>query len=193
MRLRRWPLLVVAVGIQLSLGWLPAPARWLLVLVCCALAAAWLYVNVGAFGTNVGLALLFGGILANTIVIAANQGMPVDVHALVLSGRAAHTDLANGYLFKHTRMNAHTSLAWLGDRLPLPVLKEVLSFGDLLMLGGLATIAYRATRPHPLRLRTRLGPPRTVTRGSAVLALDMEHPIVCNGSGVQTDLGHLRT
>ena len=158
LRFRRWPLLVAAVAAQLSLGWLPTATRWELVLICCALVLAWTVENFGVLGTKVGLALLLAGILANTIVIAANRGMPVDVHALVMSGRSAHTNLANGFLFKHTTMTSHTSLTWLGERIPIPLLEEVVSFGDLLMLGGLATIFYRATRPRTRRPRRQEAP-----------------------------------
>jgi len=158
LRLRRWPLLVAAVAAQLSLGWLPTATRWVLVLICCGLVLAWTVENFGVLGTKLGLALLLAGILANAIVIAANRGMPVDVHALVISGRSAHTNLANGFLFKHTTMTPHTSLSWLADRIPIPLLEEVVSFGDLLMLGGLATIFYRATRPRPRRMRSQAAP-----------------------------------
>lgn len=192
LHLRWWPLLVIAVGIQLSLGWLPTPARWFLVLVCCALALTWTYANVETFGTRSGLALLLGGILANTAVIAANRGMPVDVHALVLSGRSAHTDLASGYLFKHTQMNAHTSLSWLGDRLPIPVLEEVLSFGDVLMLGGLATIAYRSTRPRPLFRFVQRGSPSAARERSVVPAARLDGCSRHGEAGARAELWHLQ-
>ncbi len=150
-QLRWWSLLIVAIGIQLSLGWLPTPTRWALVLLCCGFVLAWISANFRVLGTRFGLGLLFGGILANTIVIAANKGMPVDIHALVISGRAASTNVAHGFLFKHTTMTSHTTLSWLADRLPIPVIKEVMSFGDVLMLIGLGAIVCRITQPRPLR------------------------------------------
>ncbi len=151
LQLRWWSLLVVAIGIQLSLGWLPTATRWTLVLLCCGLVLTWTHANFRVLGTKLGLTLLLGGIFANTVVIAANKGMPVDMHALVISGRSAATNVARGFLFKHTTMTSHTSLSWLADRLPVPVLREVMSFGDVLMLIGLGIIVYRLTQPRPIR------------------------------------------
>ena len=191
LRLRRWPLLVAAVAIQLSLGWLPTATRWILVLICCGLVLAWTLENFGVLGTKVGLALLLAGILANTVVIAANRGMPVDVHALVISGRSAHTNLANGFLFKHATMTPHTSLSWLADRIPIPLLEEVVSFGDLLMLGGLAIIFYRATLP-PLR---RSGRQTTSPTGFGVERLESPRLLVetWHDNKIRSDLRRLQT
>jgi Family of unknown function (DUF5317) len=192
-RLRWWSLLVAAIGIQLSLGWLPTATRWALVLVCCGLVVAWTYVNFGALGTKFGLAFLLAGILANTIVIAANKGMPVDIHALVISGRSASTNVARGFLFKHTTMTSHTSLSWLADRLPIPVLAQVMSFGDVLMLIGLGAIVYRLTQPRPLRVPTSavalIGAQR---HEPSVQVLGLDGPISRDGVKVVRDLGPLQ-
>ena len=148
LRLRAWPLLLVAVSVQLGLGWAPAPLRWALVLLCCASVTAWLLANLAQHsGMRVALALMLVGILANTVVIGANRGMPVASQALVASGRSARTDLAHGYLYKHVAMTPRSQLTWLGDRLPIPVIEEVLSPGDIAMLIGLAGIAFAATKP----------------------------------------------
>jgi len=192
-QLRWWSLLVAAIGIQLSLGWLPVAARWTLVLLCCGLVLAWTYANFGALGTKFGLAFLLAGILANTIVIAANKGMPVDVHALVISGRAASTNVAHGFLFKHTTMTSHTSLSWLADRLPIPVLKEVMSFGDVLMLIGLGTIVYKITQPRPLRASTSAAALIAVERHQpSVQARRLDGPNSRDGAEVIRDLGPLQ-
>ena len=147
LRLRAWPLLVAAVAIQLGLGWAPTPLRWALVVACCAAVVGWLLANLAQVGMRAPLALLLIGILANVVVIGANQGMPVSTSALVAAGRSAQTDVAHGYLYKHTAMTPATSLAFLGDRVPVPGIEEVLSAGDLVMLVGLAGIAFAATRP----------------------------------------------
>jgi hypothetical protein len=162
LRLRAWPLLVVAVGIQVVLGWAPTPLRWALVLACCAAVAGWLVANLAKAGMRAALAVLLVGIVANVVVIGANRGMPVSTAALVAAGRSVHTDLAHGFLYKHTAMTPATSLPWLGDRLPIPGIEEVLSFGDVLMLSGLAGISYAATRP---RRSLRTYRPTVLTAG----------------------------
>lgn len=156
LRLRGWALLLLAVAVQLGLGWAPSPLRWALVMVCCVSVAGWLVANLAHPGMRVALGLVLLGILANTVVIGANEGMPVSARALVVSGRSAQTDVAAGYLYKHTAMTARTELAWLGDGLPIPIIEEVLSPGDVLMLVGIAGVAYAATRPRRLDRHRRL-------------------------------------
>jgi hypothetical protein len=55
-------------------------------------------------------------------------------------------DVASGHLYKHTAMATHTALALLGDVVPLRFVRTVLSPGDLLMLLGIATLSWAATR-----------------------------------------------
>ena len=76
--------------------------------------------------------LLGIGVCLNLAVVVANGGMPVDSAALAGVGRPA-LDVTRGFLGKHVAMTADTRLAWLGDRIPVPVQHNVISIGDVLM------------------------------------------------------------
>ena len=76
--------------------------------------------------------LLGIGVGLNVAVVAANGGMPVDSWALARVGRR-HTDVTRGFLYKHVPMTDETRLSWLGDRIPVPIQRNVISVGDVLM------------------------------------------------------------
>lgn len=156
-RLRAWPILIAAVGVQLGLGAAPAPARGALVVQCCALSIAWAITNARhSPHLRVGLWVIAAGILLNAVVIAANGGMPVDLNALPLAGLGG-ADVADGFLFKHVPMNAQTSLRFLGDVIPIAVkpFRSVISVGDVFMLAGIALTSAQATVPTRRTLAVR--------------------------------------
>ncbi|MEO5901989.1 MAG: DUF5317 domain-containing protein [Ilumatobacteraceae bacterium] len=76
--------------------------------------------------------LLAIGACLNVAVIAANGGMPVDSGALARVGRRG-TDVTDGFFAKHVAMTGGTRLSWLGDRIPVPIQRNVISVGDVLM------------------------------------------------------------
>ena len=76
--------------------------------------------------------LLAIGVALNVAVVAANGGMPVDQSALARVGRR-HADVTRGFLYKHVPMTDDTRLSWLGDRIPVPIQRNVISVGDVLM------------------------------------------------------------
>jgi hypothetical protein len=76
--------------------------------------------------------LLGLGVGLNVAVISLNGGMPVDSAALARVGRG-DTDVTRGFLYKHVAMTGTTSLSWLGDRIPVPIQRNVISVGDVLM------------------------------------------------------------
>jgi hypothetical protein len=76
--------------------------------------------------------LLRAGVGMNVLVVATNGGMPVDSRALAAVGRAG-TDVTEGFLYKHVPMTGETRLAWLADRIPVPIQRNVISAGDVLM------------------------------------------------------------
>jgi hypothetical protein len=76
--------------------------------------------------------LLAIGVGLNVAVVAANGGMPVDSGALARVGRR-DVDVTRGFLYKHVPMTGDTRLSWLGDRIPVPVQRNVISVGDVLM------------------------------------------------------------
>ncbi len=76
--------------------------------------------------------LLAIGAGLNVVVMAANGGMPVDSGALASVGRR-DVDVTRGFLYKHVPMTSDTRLSWLGDRIPVPIQRNVISLGDVLM------------------------------------------------------------
>jgi hypothetical protein len=76
--------------------------------------------------------LLAIGAGLNVIVVAANGGMPVDPGALARVGRR-DVDVTRGFLYKHVPLTSDTRLSWLGDRIPVPIQRNVISVGDVLM------------------------------------------------------------
>lgn len=84
------------------------------------------------------------GLAANALVMAANAGMPVSRASLAAAGFSPGMDVARDDLYKHTAMTVHTHLAFLGDAVPVRLLHTVVSAGDIVMLVGLALMAFDA-------------------------------------------------
>jgi len=145
-RLAWLPLLWAALVLQIT------PALWLelsdtaavgVVLASNLLLVVFLVLNRGLPG----IGLMATGLLLNVVVIGANRAMPVSATAVELAGVASSPTQAS---FEHELMSPSTVLPWLGDIIPLPRLGEVLSLGDLLLVGGIAVLVYRrmlADRP----------------------------------------------
>jgi hypothetical protein len=126
-------LILGAAGLQLLGGRAPEGARPAVVAVSLALACAWLLCQ----RRHAASVLLAVGAAANTAVIAANGGMPVDSSALASVGRA-NLDVSNGFLYKHIPLDIGTRLAFLADRIPIPLERNVISIGDAVMAAGIA-------------------------------------------------------
>lgn len=110
-----------------------------LLLTSMGLIAVFLLINVRLGG--MGLAAV--GLLLNVVVIAANGAMPVHRPSAEAAGVPISFEESG---VKHEVMDASTRLPWLGDAIGLPVLKTVLSLGDVLLALGVALFVYRATR-----------------------------------------------
>lgn len=95
-----------------------------------------------------GIPLMAAGLLLNVVVIGANRAMPVSGAAADLAGVTSTPTQAS---FEHELMSPSTLLPWLGDIIPLPRLGEVLSLGDLLLVGGIVVLVYRRMLAAPLR------------------------------------------
>lgn len=117
-----------------------APSRWhsaaLAVWAVMMAVLMWLcWINV----RTPGIVLLGLGLLSNSVVIVANGGMPVSAWAIHAAGGGVDS------VAKLARAAFHVAgegarLWWLGDVLPVPVLKVVMSLGDVLMFAGIAVI-----------------------------------------------------
>lgn len=173
-RVRGWPLLVLAVGALLLVEWFdpdqPAP------LVACAVAA--LVVVAVRNAHLVGVPIVVLGMLANLAVLVVNGGMPVDADALVSVGLAERDELASISLAgaRHVA-TPDDHLRFLGDIVPVRGFREVVSFGDLVVLVGVADVVSnlmcrrRRARPLPRNAEPALlsiAPPIPAPDGLAV-------------------------
>lgn len=116
------------------------PATVLLVLLgSMGLIALFLLLNL----RRPGMGLAAVGLLLNIAVIGANGAMPVHPPSAERAGVPISSQEGG---VKHEVMDASTHLPWLGDAIALPLLKTVLSLGDVLLALGVALFVYRATR-----------------------------------------------
>ena len=95
-----------------------------------------------------GMWLVATGIALNLTVIAVNSGMPVRPSALraagvVEPGRPLDAALSA----KHHLERPSDGLVVLGDIIPVAPLREVVSFGDVVMAVGVANVVARLLRP----------------------------------------------
>jgi hypothetical protein len=98
----------------------------------------------------VGMALVAVGIALNIIPIALNRGMPVRHDAVV----AARISTAERVHFLRTDHKHHMErpgdrLMILADILPVRPLREVLSFGDVVLALGVADVLFHLVRGGP--------------------------------------------
>ena len=99
-----------------------------------------------------GMLIIGVGLALNTLVIAANEAMPVSASASSTAGIEAPSAIDDD--LKHERLDDETLLAPLGDVFPVPGLKEVLSLGDLVLALGMGRLVYAQTISHRGATRT---------------------------------------
>jgi hypothetical protein len=79
---------------------------------------------------------------ANVAVVVLNDGMPVRRDALVSAHLATADEVDRVEISGVQRLERDGDrLLFLGDVIPLPETNQVLSFGDLIILAGLADVA----------------------------------------------------
>jgi len=141
---RRTPLLMLGVVVQVLAGFVGGGAGLALVVVSLALLASFTLANLRLGG----MGLAFLGIAMNLAVMAVNGGMPVRPAAVVAAGLANHEDVATlDFGTKRHLEQPDDQLMVLADVLPVPVVREVLSFGDLVMSVGVASVLVNLLRP----------------------------------------------
>jgi uncharacterized protein DUF5317 len=106
---------------------------------------------------RVGLAIVAVGWAMNAAVIAANGGMPLSLAAHKASGAIEAPTPGHGGSFKVVIADRRTVLPAFGDVIPLRVFHNVVSAGDLVMLGGLVVVVAAGMRARR-RPRTILAP-----------------------------------
>lgn len=143
----RWPTLtVLAVALYWTPSLLGATPSAAVVLIVSSYAALLAFALANLRLT--GMAVVALGLGLNALVIVANDGMPVDPRAVVSTGLARPGELAAIELGAGRQwQEPDDRLAVLGDIVPVAVLDEVVSFGDLVLAAGLANVGFRLLRP----------------------------------------------
>lgn len=133
---RLWPLLILGVVVQ-GIAAFSTEGAVALILGSYALLLLFTALNL----QHAGMGVVFVGIALNVLVIGANGGMPVRAEAIVAAGIVDHDEVDSlTFGAKRHLETPDDRLTLLGDTIPVPVAQEVLSFGDLAMSVGVATV-----------------------------------------------------
>lgn len=131
-----WTGFAIQIGAQIwSPDWLTEKWELTVLLVSNALVAAFFISNFRLPG----IVLAGMGLVLNVLVIGFNGAMPVAADASESAGIKRSLEQAG---LKHELLDSNTALPWLGDVLPIPIFREVLSVGDILLASGIAYLIY---------------------------------------------------
>jgi hypothetical protein len=154
-RFRWWLLLPAGLALQSVVTIRGAPAPLALLLVSYAYLLIFAVANLHHRGMGVVLV----GIALNATVIAANGGMPVRP-AAIRAASASHDVPAAIDDVKHKLEDGGERLMVLADIIPVRPLRQVLSFGDLVLAVGIVDVVVHLMRPlrrpHRRRRHTRV-------------------------------------
>jgi hypothetical protein len=150
----RWVVVLLG-GVALQLVGVAAGVNETIGLGCLLASYALLVVFALVNIRMVGMPIVLVGLLLNAAVIGANQGMPVraDAIATVDDSRTPAEILALDFDAKRHIEEPDDRLAILGDVVPIEPLRQVVSFGDLILAFGLLNVVFRLLRPHALPRR----------------------------------------
>jgi hypothetical protein len=180
-RLHWWGLLAVALVIGLIVGLNPdAFAGGLLLFISLAAYLAVALRNLHI----VGMGVVAVGIMANIVPVLVNGHMPVRPEAIV------QAELADADNYEQVRLGTGRELAgdgdhltWLGPVVPVSLVNEVFSWGDLIVMGGLLDIGFRAVKPRSVR-PVRRAPKHAANRRPRLLHREaLVEPLVVAPSG----------
>ncbi|MBW3668797.1 MAG: DUF5317 domain-containing protein [Actinobacteria bacterium] len=145
-RFRLPGLLVAGLVVQATSGWFGDGATVPLVLVSYVLLVVFCAANLAV----VGMAVVLLGLSLNFLTIAVNGGMPVRRSAVVAAGIAEWHEVDELELHAKRHLERpDDDLMVISDIIPVPVIHEVLSFGDLVMSVGVADVLFRLLKPRP--------------------------------------------
>ena len=91
-------------------------------------------------GLRAAFVVLAAGWLLNVVPLALNDGMPVSSVAMRSAGVSGEV-VDEGNLWKHVPATSSTDASWLGDVIPVPPLRVVISVGDVVLLAGIGAVA----------------------------------------------------
>lgn len=133
-----WQFLAVGVSIPLFVAWTDIPGGAYLVVVALACLITFALLNFRVTGMGV----VAFGVFLNLLAILANGAMPVSPQAMVRADLAPSVTSASQMSLTAPRevQTAGDHLVFLGDIIPVGMFDQVLSFGDLILLFGLADI-----------------------------------------------------
>lgn len=147
LRLRAPALVFVALALQLALPRFPPSSRAAVVVLSYVAVGLWTVVNLAgrALPARIACGLLALGWCLNLLAIAPNGGMPVSRAALDAVGAPVTLDIEKGdtenaNLSKHFVADSTSALRWLGDTIPVPPLRTVISIGDILLAAGIVLL-----------------------------------------------------
>jgi hypothetical protein len=96
-----------------------------------------------------GMYFIGAGLALNLIVIFLNGGMPVSLDAVRAAGFEAADYLETAV--KHEPFGRGTILGFLGDIIPIPIIRRAVSIGDVVLGIGIFRLVEQAVRYDPQR------------------------------------------
>jgi hypothetical protein len=137
-------LLLVAVAMQLGINAVGSSGTGRLTALACSygLLGLWLAANLASDSgwRRAGLATVAAGYILNLLAILANGSMPVSMAALREVGGTQAAFLQAPNVDKHIAAGSETAWLWLGDVVPVPLLRAVISVGDVAILVGVVLV-----------------------------------------------------
>jgi hypothetical protein len=177
-RLRWWGLVVLGVILPVVVD-RTDPSRSVLLIVI-ALAALLLFARRNRHLPGMGV--VAAGVFLNLLVVVVNGGMPVRADAVVAAGLATEDEIEFVEISGVQRLEEPGDrLMFLADVIPLEATRQVLSVGDLVILGGLGVVAGNLVRGRarpPATPSPRATPPIRDTRPARERRIPDFEPIV---------------
>ena len=160
--LRGWILLAAGIATQVAAGRVGGPESTTpLVLLSYLLLLGFAALNLHL----VGMGVVIVGMVANAVVIGLNDGMPIRRSAVVAAGLATPEQAERMRAdVKRRPEREGDRVVLLADIVPVPPLREVVSFGDLAIAVGLVDVIVHLMRG---RSRVRGGDARPVATATA--------------------------
>lgn len=154
------------VWLALGPGGLPSgDERFAVLLGSYALLVMWLAAVAASHPAwlKVAFATIAAGTALNLVAIAPNRGIPVSEAALERADVPIPAETANRFAVKHVLAGPDTVFNVLGDVIPIPPMRDVISIGDILIVLGVGSVLVAGMRMKP-RERPVVAPPEIVSQ-----------------------------